>query len=200
MPVGLPPIRPVRDEAQRPVPGPGRLAHRFRPAAGHPLGGPRCPERRRARCSAQAARWERQQQNGRGIPGHVRVVPGDDSETVFGRVRARCAEEVVSVEQGGLAGRSNTRGEGDHTAHRSGRSLPVRLTNGQHPPAVGRGAESSVTVHFVRRRWPAQGRGCRPVRCGAVTEPHPLVRLVDVGERTGGPAGHRGTARPRRTR
>ena len=172
MSVRLPPIRPVRDEAQRPVRGPGGLTHRFRPAAGHPLRGPGSLERLVLVLSTGGA-TERQQHNSRGIPRHVRVVPSDDGNTVSSRVRARRPEEVVPVEQGALAGRSGARGERDHTAHRPGRSLPMCLTNGEHPLAVSRGTESAVTVLFVRRRWPAQGPGDRP-SAAAPSQSHTL--------------------------
>ena len=103
--VGLPPTPPVRDEAQRPVAVPGRLADRLRRATGDGPRRPRRLERVVAVCRAQATRPSGSDQDGRGIPRHVRVIPGDHGQAVAGRMRPRRPEEIVPVEQRGLARR-----------------------------------------------------------------------------------------------
>ena len=113
--VGLPPALPIRDEAQ---------VTRPRSQSGWPTDSATPPA---TRCAGPAARStlvrralvagnpaEGQDQQGRGVPGHVRMVPGDHGQTVAGRMRPGRAEEVVPVEQRGLAGRAGPGREGDH--------------------------------------------------------------------------------------
>ncbi len=60
------------------------------------------------------------------------------------------------------------------TILRTGRVDPsrMRLTDGQHPRAVSRGAQTAVTMRLARRCGRAQGRGYRPVRGAAPSQSH----------------------------
>ncbi len=128
------------------------------------------------------------------------MVPGDHGDAVAGRMRPRRAEEVVPVEQRGLARRPDAGRQGDHAAHRPSRSFVVDLSDGQDPLAVRRGAQSAVPMQLSRRRRCAQGHRCGTTRGRpgprSVTEPHPLVRLVHIGEGTGGPSWHEAQGPP----
>ena len=187
--VRLPPPLPVRDESQGSVVTPVRLADRFRPPTGDRPCRPRSLQHLVVVCGAGTSA-ERQQQDGRGVPRHVRMVPGDHGQTVCGLVHPGGTEEIMPVEQDGLAGRAGQCREGDDAPEGSSRSLPMDLPHGQHPLAVRGGAQPTVIVDFAGRRWCAQrhrrdrtGRGSR-----SVTEPDPLVRLIDIREGAGGPS------------
>ena len=187
--IGQPPTAPVGDEAQRSVAAPGGLADRLGGPAGHLM---RRPHRHQGLVAVRRAGdpGERDDQDRRGIPRHVRVIPGDHGDAATGRIGARRAEEVEILEKRALTRRRAPRGQRNHPAHRTAGSWAVDLADGQHPVAVLGGAEPAVVVDLPVRGRPRQ----RPRRCagalvilhgGAVAEPHPPVRLVHVGEGTG---------------
>ena len=137
--------------------------------------------------------------DGRGVPWHVRMVPGHHGEPVAGRMRPRGAEEVVPVEQRGFARRRSVRRQGDHAAARPGRSFVVDLAHRQHPLAVRSGTQAAVAVDLPRRGRRAQGDRCNPTGqggSGTVAEPHSLVPLVHIGEGAGGPPRHEAERAP----
>ena len=144
--IGQPPPGPVRDEAQRPVTVPGGLADRLRGPARH-----LARRFRRHQGLVAGGPGERDDQDHRGVPRHVRVIPGDHGDTATGRIGARRAEEVEPLEERALTGRRAPRGQRDHLAHRSSRSLPVDLADRQHPVAVRGRAEPAVVVDFPVR-------------------------------------------------
>ena len=117
-------------------------------------------------CSGAGHPAEGQDQDDRGVPRHVRMVPGDHGQPVAARMRPRGAEEVVPVEQRGLARRRSAGRQGDHAAYRPGRSFVVDLADGQHPLAVRRGAQPAVSVHLARPEAPRSAPRARPARPG----------------------------------
>ena len=85
--IGLPPAPPVRDEAQRTVAPPRRLADRLLGPARHR---PR-RARRRQQCrpvGRSGDHGERQHHEHRGVPGHVGVIPHDHGQAVAVRMDA----------------------------------------------------------------------------------------------------------------
>ncbi len=194
-PVGQPPSAPVRDEAQRSVPAPAGLADRLVGTTADRQRGPRGPEDvMRMGVGVAGVARERQDKKHRGVPRHVRVVPGDDGQPIARRMRDRRPEEIVPLEHDGRTRLRGARRQGDHTAHRPGRSLAVDLAHGQHPVAVRRGAQPAMVVRLACRRSRCQGH--RVAGGGSVAQPHTLVRLVHIGDGPGGPSRHhaQGTA------
>ena len=170
--VGLPPppVGPTRTATTRPGPMPAgrptprdrrRRVPRVLPARARR---DRAPRGRRGRAAAPPRR--------RGVPRHVRVIPGHHGQAVGGRVRARRPEEIVPIEQRGLARLLATRRECDHAAHRATAPLAVDLPDREHPVTVSRRAETTVVVHLARRRrppsealaWPPPARALRDRR------------------------------------
>ncbi len=148
--VGLPPTAAVRHEAQRPVASPGGLADRLAGTAGHG----QCGAVRLERVVTVARpgdAGQRHDHDERRIPRHVRMVPGDHGQPVTGRMRAGRPEEVVPVEQRGLARLRAAGGQGDDAAHRAGRSHSLELPDREDPVAVRRRAEPTVVVHLAPR-------------------------------------------------
>ena len=129
--IGQPPTAPVRDEAQRPVAVPGGLADRLGGPAGHLV---RRSRRHQGLVGVRRAGGpgERDDQNGRGVPGHVRVIPGDHGDAATGRIGTRRAEEVEPLDERALTRRRAPRRQRDHLAHRD-RPLPAGGPRG--PPA-----------------------------------------------------------------
>ena len=202
--VGLPPAAPVRDEAQRPVAAPGGLADRLARTR-RPPGAPAPPPRRvSSPCAAQAARASGDDQDRRGVPGHVRVVPRDDGHAATGRIGTRRAEEVVPVEQRATH-TARAHAWTSATTRRTGRRLPARW--------ISRTASTQSPSP-----WRSARRGCAtsPSGGGAVSGlgAAPGRRRLRPGRRRTTPAGPtgprrrrhrpiaaaRGTAPPRRTR
>ena len=189
-------IRPGPTRSAAAVVPPARLADRLarsprRPAAARRLA--------RSTPSGSAMAPRGTTRSVRGVPGHVGVVPHHDGRRAHPRrVDTGRAEEVVPLEQDGL-GEPPSRVDSATTPPRRLRPpVAVDLSHRQHPVAVGRGAEAAVVVRPppVRRRasaaWARWRRRARShVGSGRpVAEPHPLVRLVHVGEGTTSVARH----------
>ena len=198
--VGLPPTAPIRDEAQRPVPAPRRAGRPTRPAppatccAGPAACSVLVPvQRRRRRGRAAGPRRSRRPTACPGGPRRPRR-GGRRSDAAAACRRSRAPRAAWS--------RTATPRRVDRaTTLRTGRADPSRWisrTARTHSP-------SAVALSPpCRCTSPAGGgalerhRRCRarPAWRRAVTEPHPLVRLVHVGEGTGGPSGHEAQGAP----
>ncbi len=159
--VGLPPTAAVRDEAQRAVALPGRLAHRLPGPPGDGQGAPAGASASRPRSAGRGrpsgtttsvdashgmSGWSQTTTAKRSPPGAPRGVP-----------KKSCPSSSV-VSHGSVRARR----ERDHAAHRR-RSDPlaVDLADGEHPVAVRRGAQPAVVVHLAPRAVPVRGHRCR---------------------------------------
>ena len=190
MDVRLPPAAPVRDEAERAVALPGRLAHRFAGAARDWSTARRPPRGRRGRGSSGSTTSD---DASHGMSGWSHTTTASRPSA---RVRPGCAEEVVPGQQRRFR-RWGGRGPGpgrerDHAPGGSPVTLfgvRLRTASTQSPSAVALSPPWRYAVpagagaaERTRRRTALVGT--------AVAEPHPLVRLVHVGEGAGGAARH----------
>ena len=168
--VGLPPASPVRDEAQRAVAAPGRLADRLLGTARHPPGRAGRLERIGTGCGAGTAD-ERQHDDGRGVPRHVGVVPDDHGQAVAGRIDPGGPEEVVPLEQRGLVRRRPL--VESATMLRVGLPTPSgwtsRTARTQSPSGVA--LEPAVVVHLPFR-WLARVKGSGVARPAGPSQNH----------------------------
>ncbi len=181
--VRLPPALSIRDEEQAAVAPPPGLTHRFAGATGH---GERRPARNEARRPGRrvALLDDRRHLEGRGVPGHIGVIPHRADDRCAVRVHPRCAIEVVPLghhADDASACPVRAGAERDERAHRLGVARMVHLAHGQHPPAVRAGPEAAVVLNL-----PVRGLGGERNRRSArpVDQPHALVGQIDVGERT----------------
>ena len=156
--VGLPPALPVRDEAQSAVVPPARLAHRLTRRRRRPPGAlPRRAARRQG-----AARWRAEGHDDelRGVPRHVGVVPHHDGHVRTGRVHRGAPKKSCPSRRTDSAGSPGRVASATTAARRLRPPVAVDLSHRQHPVAVRGDAQAAVVVRLSPRAARASsGRG-----------------------------------------
>ena len=179
MGAGLPPALPIRDKAQAPIQPPGRLPHRLVPASGHRLG---CTggDQLRGRGGSVDHNLERDDDNGRGVPRHVRVVPGHRHQTVPRVIHPRGTIEIMALGHDRFTSVVGARPQGHQAVPGTRAPRSVGLAHGHDPIPVGCGAEPTVGPDLSWRGLTREGPRCSrsPLR-----QPDPLVIETHIGER-----------------